>query len=76
MISSGNRLSDAFVQWVKDSLRMDERVQAIILAYEYRAIKAVMRSIARFEHGAIAGESAIHTNKWELVALAAWSGRI
>jgi hypothetical protein len=33
---------------------MDERVQAIILAYEYRAIKADMRSIAGFEHGAIA----------------------
>jgi hypothetical protein len=33
---------------------MDERVQAIILAYEDRAIKAVVYAIAGFEHGAIA----------------------
>lgn len=50
------QLSDALVERVKDFSRMNEGVEAVVLAHENAAIEAVMNTIAGFEHGAPAGK--------------------
>ena len=45
---------------------MNERVKAVILAYENAAIKAVVNAIARLYHWAIARKHAIITYKAKL----------
>jgi hypothetical protein len=38
---------------------MNERVEAVVLAYEDAAIQAIVDAIAGFEHGAVAGKHTV-----------------
>ena len=65
-------LSDSLIKRVKGRPGMNERVEAVVLAYEDAAIKPVVDSIAGFEHRAPARKRAVDANKLQLGAEVAW----
>ena len=55
---------------------MNERVEAVVLAYEDAAVKPVVDSIPGFKHGAVAGKRTVDADKLQLGAQITWGCRI
>ena len=51
---------------------MNERAEAVVLANEDAAIKSVVDTIARFEHGAVAWKRTVDAYKLQLGAEVTW----
>ena len=63
LIASADGLSDTFIEGIESGLRMYQTVQAVVLTDQDAAIKPVVDSIPRFEHGTVTRQSAVGTNK-------------
>ena len=71
-MAAGDGFADALVELVEDIFGMNQRAEAVVVAYKDAAVKAIVDTIPGFQHGTVARKYSVAVNEAELLAQIAW----
>ena len=67
-MSSAEGFSNAFIERIEVSFRVDDRTEAITLAYQNTTVQTIVNAIPRLKHRAVAWKRTVVGDKLELLA--------
>ena len=61
-MAAGDGFADALVELVEDIFGMNQRAEAVVVAYKDAAVKAIVDTISGFQHRTVARKHAIRVD--------------